>query len=229
MDAGLPAAHESPAARAWITIVVLVAIVVADLVAIGSDLAEVRLLQRAGTEGISFDEADANDVRQAAIGAVQLVLFIGAAVAFIAWLRRMYENAIALAPPDPRYGAGWTIGAWFVPVWNLFRPVQLVNDVRRSGEPHPNWVPVVIWTGGDSGSRASSSTTSRCRSRATTRRSTRRSPGRSGLRLRTPSTCSRPGSRSPSSTCSRTPRKSGPSAPEPPAGRVPPGRARTGR
>jgi hypothetical protein len=147
MDAAQPAPpYESPAVRAWIAIVVLVAIIVADLVAIGSDLAEVRLLQRAGTEGISFDEADANDVRQAAIGAVQLVLFIGAAVAFIAWLRRMYENAIALAPPVPRYGAGWTIGAWFVPVWNLFRPVQLVNDVRRSGEPHPNWVPLVIWS-----------------------------------------------------------------------------------
>jgi hypothetical protein len=138
--------YESPAVRAWIAIVVLVAIIVADLVAIGSDIAEVRLLERAGSEGISFQEADANDVRQAAIGAVQLVLFIGAAVAFIAWLRRMYENAIALAPPDPRYGAGWTIGAWFVPVWNLFRPVQLVNDVRRSGEPHPNWVPLVIWS-----------------------------------------------------------------------------------
>jgi hypothetical protein len=109
----------------------------------------VRLLQRAGGEGISFEEADANDVRQAAISAVQLVLFIGAAAAFIAWLHRMYKNAVALAPPLPRYGPGWAIGVWFVPVWNLFRPVQLVNDVRRSGDPRGDWVPVLIgcWWG----------------------------------------------------------------------------------
>ena len=149
MDADEVAAYESPAPRAWIAILVLGAVVVADLVAVVSDISEVRLLQRAGSEGISFEEADANDVRQAAISAVQLVLFIGAAAAFIAWLHRMYKNAIALAPPQPRYGPGWTIGVWFVPVWNLFRPVQLVNDVRRSGDPHGDWVAVLIgcWWG----------------------------------------------------------------------------------
>ena len=78
MDAERPAVYESPAARAWIAIIVLALIVVADVVAIVSDVSEVRLLQRAQTERISFEEADANDVRQAAISAVQLVLFIGA-------------------------------------------------------------------------------------------------------------------------------------------------------
>lgn len=146
MDAERSAVYESPAARAWIAIVVLALIIVADVVAIVSDVSEVRLLQRAQTERISFLEADANDVRQAAVSAVQLVLFIGAAVAFIAWLHRMYRNAIALAPPNPRYAGWWTIGAWFVPIWNLFRPFQLVDDVRRSGEPRAGWVPVLLWS-----------------------------------------------------------------------------------
>ncbi len=146
MDAERPAVYESPAARAWIVIIVLALVIVADLVAVISDVSEVRLLQRAQTERISFEEADANDVRQAAISAVQLVLFIGAAVAFIAWLNRMYRNAIALAPPNPRYAVWWTIGGWFIPIWSLFRPAQLVDDVRRSGEPGGDWVRVLLWS-----------------------------------------------------------------------------------
>ncbi len=146
MDAERPAVYQSPAARAWVAIIVLALIVAADVVAIVSDVSEVRLLQRAQTERISFEEADANDVRQAAISAVQLVLFICGAVFFIAWLKRMYRNARAIAPPEPRYAEWWTIGGWFIPIWSLFRPFQLVDDVRRSGEPRGDWVPVLLWS-----------------------------------------------------------------------------------
>ncbi|MBW2278874.1 MAG: DUF4328 domain-containing protein, partial [Deltaproteobacteria bacterium] len=31
----------------------------------------------------------------------------------------------------PRYAPGWAVGSWFVPIMNLFRPVQMMGDVFR--------------------------------------------------------------------------------------------------
>jgi hypothetical protein len=32
-----------------------------------------------------------------------------------------------------RYGHGWAVGGWFVPIMWFFRPRQVVNDVWRAG------------------------------------------------------------------------------------------------
>ena len=34
-----------------------------------------------------------------------------------------------------RFGAGWSIGAWFIPIFNLWRPKQIANDIWRGGDP----------------------------------------------------------------------------------------------
>ena len=34
-----------------------------------------------------------------------------------------------------RYGTGWAIGAWFIPIFNLFRPKQIANDIDRASAP----------------------------------------------------------------------------------------------
>lgn len=34
-----------------------------------------------------------------------------------------------------RHGSGWAIGGWFVPVLNLWRPLQMVQDVHRRARP----------------------------------------------------------------------------------------------
>lgn len=152
--ASLPVEYKPAASRAKVVMFVLVAIVAMDLVAVWSDLAEVNLLHRAGTpSGISFEEAQDNDARQGVVGIVQLFLYLVAAGFFIAWLNRMYKNAIAFADPAPRWGAGWTIGAWFVPILNLWRPKQLVNDVWESNSRTGGgqaWVPTLlaVWWGG---------------------------------------------------------------------------------
>ncbi len=40
-------------------------------------------------------------------------------------------NLDFIAAGARRYGTGWAGGAWFVPILSLFRPVQIVNDIRR--------------------------------------------------------------------------------------------------
>jgi hypothetical protein len=70
---------------------------------------------------------------------VQGGLWILTAIFFIAWLHRAYKNLQPLGVLTLRFGPGWAIGAWFVPIMNLFRPKQIVNDVWRGSDPaaHP--------------------------------------------------------------------------------------------
>jgi hypothetical protein len=72
------------------------------------------------------------------MGLLQLALYIIAAIVFIRWLRAAYRNADVVAPGVRRYGHGWAIGAWFVPILNFWRPKQIVNDVWRAGAENPN-------------------------------------------------------------------------------------------
>jgi Domain of unknown function (DUF4328) len=127
----------------------LVAAVVLDAIAVGSDLAEWRLLERVEAgEGISDATLDANDSRQARIGLAQTGLLAVGALFFIVWFHRAYENVIGLGAKDVRYGAGWAIGAWFVPVLNLFRPKQIANDIWRASDPDAPADLGLDWKGG---------------------------------------------------------------------------------
>jgi len=126
-------------------------LLVLDVVAVGSSLQEVQLLDRiAAGENVTDAQLDANDTRQMMIGLGQGGLGLACVITFILWLHRAYENMDALAPPYRRFGTGWAIGAWFVPFLNVWRPKQIVNDVWDSGAPAgkgpPFWL-MLWWIG----------------------------------------------------------------------------------
>ncbi|WUD77629.1 DUF4328 domain-containing protein [Streptomyces sp. NBC_00510] len=55
-----------------------------------------------------------------------------AIVLFLVWLARARHNAQALSPQAQVPTRGWTIGAWFVPLVNLFAPRQFLLDIARA-------------------------------------------------------------------------------------------------
>ncbi|WP_425246222.1 DUF4328 domain-containing protein [Streptomyces sp. NEAU-NA10] len=57
------------------------------------------------------------------------------AVAFLAWLWRVRDNAQVLSGRPPRYSWIWVYGGWVVPVANLWVPRGIIADVHRSGAP----------------------------------------------------------------------------------------------
>jgi hypothetical protein len=69
-------------------------------------------------------------VHGAAIAA--LLTLLATAAVFITWFARVVNRLHAARPNEFRYGAGWAIGAWFVPVLNLFRPKQIADDAWRA-------------------------------------------------------------------------------------------------
>lgn len=131
-----PQGFEAVARRATWAQAALAAALLVDLVAIGSDVLERRLLTRIGAGELVADaELLASDDRQATIGLLQLGVFVAAAVFFLLWFYRAYSNLQPLGVDELRFGTGWAVGAWFVPILNLWRPKQIANDIWRASDP----------------------------------------------------------------------------------------------
>jgi RNA polymerase subunit RPABC4/transcription elongation factor Spt4 len=62
------------------------------------------------------------------------LVVVGGAV-LIAWMRRAYANLPALAVGDLRFSPRWVVWGWFVPIVNLFRPKQVMDDLWRASHP----------------------------------------------------------------------------------------------
>lgn len=67
------------------------------------------------------------------VGFEGLLLLIAAGV-FVAWFFQAYKNLRRLGVQNMRYGNGWAIGSWFVPILSLWRPKQIANDIWRGSE-----------------------------------------------------------------------------------------------
>lgn len=74
-------------------------------------------------------------------------------VLFVVWLYRGYRSNRVDAARLPR-GAGWAIGAWFIPFVNLVLPALVVHDLNQASRPLGEaraglvttwWVSFVAW------------------------------------------------------------------------------------
>jgi hypothetical protein len=114
----------------------LVVVAVAELNNISADgeyLGVVNEILDGGLPSAS-EIRDAEDrVDQASIAIV--VAYVFAAFAFIPWFHRAYSNLPKMGVAGLRYAPGWAIGAWFIPIFNLFRPKQIANDIDRASAP----------------------------------------------------------------------------------------------
>jgi hypothetical protein len=138
--AGVPQVHPAvdvvayqplrgPARRARLAIWVAVLLAVASVLANLGDTWVVGLL-----EG---QEPQPGPARGFALGVgiVQALWFLVSAALFLVWFRRAYINLAPLGARGLRYGRWWTVGAWVLPVFSLFRPKQLLNDIWRASDP----------------------------------------------------------------------------------------------
>ena len=131
-----PPAYRPVRRRARWAVGLLVLSLLTDLLAVVFGVSERGVLTRmADGELVPPGEVSASDDRQLGIAFAQGVVFVATAVAFLAWFVRAYANLEALGARDLRYGRRWSVGAWFVPILNLFRPKQIANDIWRGSDP----------------------------------------------------------------------------------------------
>ena len=124
----------------------LIAVVVLNIVGFVSAYFAYRTY---GSELVTQDDLDTTDLREGIVALLTLIAFVVAVVTFIRWFRRAYLNLRALGATNLRFPTAWTIAAWFVPIWNLFRPKQIANDIWRGSDPdvRPDQAP--HWEGAD--------------------------------------------------------------------------------
>ena len=95
-------------------------------------------------EDVSFEQVTASDDRVGITALLGFVVFVVTFVVWIVWFRRVYGNLARLTPIPLRFGRGWAIGGWFVPLFNYIRPKQIANDIWRACDPAPQNA-VFIW------------------------------------------------------------------------------------
>lgn len=112
-------------------LVVFAVVAVINVIAVISDVLGIHLFDRllAG-KTLTDSEIESNDRRTLVVGIAYTVVYAVAAIVWIRWFHRAYSN---LDAGDRRYGTGWAIGGWFVPILSLWRPKQIANDLWTAG------------------------------------------------------------------------------------------------
>ena len=124
-------------ARTLLVALFLIANVVLSLIAIASDYLQIQIISdlMSGQE-ITLADAEANDSRQQMIGIAQLALFVVTAFFFLLWIHRAHKNLKALGAHGLKYSPGWAVGGFFVPIFNLVRPYQVVKEIWKASDPN---------------------------------------------------------------------------------------------
>ncbi|MEW5725960.1 MAG: DUF4328 domain-containing protein [Thermodesulfobacteriota bacterium] len=130
------AAYSHPRTPARLAVLLLGACALADVVALLVGWSEISLLRHVQAGGIINDAvAETVQFRRALIERIEAVLYAATVLFYLAWLYRVRRNLPALGVEDLRFSPGWTLGWWFVPIMNLFRPFQVVSEIWRASDP----------------------------------------------------------------------------------------------
>jgi hypothetical protein len=118
-------------ARGRAILIFLIFALVLDLASWISSYLQLSLLTDARS-GVMITEAEAtqNDMREAIIAIIMLLVRLGCIITFIMWFRRAYYN-LHQKVSNLAFSEGWAAGGWFVPFLNLGRPVQIMSEMAR--------------------------------------------------------------------------------------------------
>jgi hypothetical protein len=89
---------------------------------------------RADSGFVPADEITSADDGVAGAYLLSSICEIALFVLLIVWLWRAYSNTRVLGAGPWRWGRGWTVGAWFIPLANLVIPKLLINDAWRGAD-----------------------------------------------------------------------------------------------
>jgi hypothetical protein len=129
------AAVNSEHTRSRIVLFLLFTSIAMAVVGVWSGFKQHQLLEAIGA-GVQLapGQAEANDSRQQAIAMVQIAVLLGTMVIWLMWQHRAYSNLKLVGSKDTEYTPGWSVGYWFIPILNLFRPYQVTAELYRRSE-----------------------------------------------------------------------------------------------
>jgi hypothetical protein len=127
--------------------IALLVFALASVASVASNLLELSFLEEARAGHLTEAEGEANDQRQLIVLAFWWLAYFGCVVSICSFLHRANKNARALAGDGAllEYTPGWTVGWFFVPLLNLWKPYRAVQEMFTVSQPHGTGTLVVWW------------------------------------------------------------------------------------
>jgi heme/copper-type cytochrome/quinol oxidase subunit 2 len=106
------------------------------IVSLVSDFMQMNLLNSAP---FSQAEAEANDLRQRIITVFYLATFIVTGIVFLKWIYRANSNCHGFGAQNMKFSPGWSVGYYFIPFLNLYRPYQAMKEIWKVSKNPADW------------------------------------------------------------------------------------------
>lgn len=128
---------QRPKRIVWLSLLVGLGLVACAVVALLSAILEAqyhRLIGRAIANGSLPVDAPQVEHHRRVMNSISAPLAVATGFLFLIWFHRAYWNLSRIGIFALRYGSGWSIGAWFIPILNLFRPKGIADDIWRGSD-----------------------------------------------------------------------------------------------
>ena len=106
----------------------------------------------------AYESWDTWDTIYAVLFLISVLVAIPIFVLLIVWSRQAHIASDSLQPGDRRWGRGWTVGAWFIPIANYVLLPLILGEIRKiataprsGGRVDSNWpresgsAPLILW------------------------------------------------------------------------------------
>lgn len=80
-----------------------------------------------------------NDTLQNLMDIVQLLVFVVSGILILRWIYITSYNAHQLSTSKMKFTPGWSIGWYFIPIFNLWKPYQAMKEIWKVSENPTNW------------------------------------------------------------------------------------------
>lgn len=137
-----PAGHNTNFSK-WVRGILYLELAV-SVVAVVSGFLEYELLSAYGA-GTYESEADAvaageaNDKRQRIVGIAQIAIAITSGILILTWIYRANAEARRRGASGMKFTPGWSVGWYFIPFANLWKPYQAMREIWLASANPRNW------------------------------------------------------------------------------------------
>lgn len=91
------------------------------------------------TQAEAVAAAEASDLRLLVVGGLQSLIFVVSGVWILRWIYLASRNARELGATGMQFSPGWSVGWYFVPIMNLWKPFQAMKEIWQASERPRDW------------------------------------------------------------------------------------------
>lgn len=79
------------------------------------------------------------DATQAVFALIQLAVLVATGTGFLRWIHRAHVNTRTMGATGLKYSPGWAIGWFFVPILNLWKPLNAMKQLWQASSNPDSW------------------------------------------------------------------------------------------